>query len=335
MAQPPTFAVVSGRQVQGVLHGREVQVRDLVRDTYLEHDSGRTLNPPSYFLTFPANPENRIIALPGALTGDAPVNGIKWISSWPRNVAAGVPRASAVTILNDAATGFPTACVESSLISAARTAASAALAAEHLSLGRRRPSTVSFIGAGPIARTIYTYLTGTGWSFDRIVVHDVDHDRAAQFADSVGNGAKVVDDSEHAVRGAELVVFATVAASPHVLDADWFGHHPIVLHVSLRDLGEEVIASAQNVVDDVDHVLRANTSVHLVEQRTGGRGFIDGTIAEVIRGDVIPDPERTVVFSPFGLGVLDIALARFVVDSLSDDERLDVPDFFGAGFDQA
>lgn len=330
MTPDATFTVVTGTQIERALEGQEPLVRDLVRDTYLEHDAGRTLNPPSYFLTFPDAPQNRIIALPGALTGDAPVNGIKWISSWPGNVAAGLPRASAVTILNDAATGFPVACLESSLISAARTAASAALAAEHLSRGRTRPTTVSFIGAGPIARTIHRHLVATGWRFSRTLVHDKSPERAKEFAEYIGEGAEIAEGSKQAIRGSELIVLATVAAVPHVVDAEWFTHHPLVLHVSLRDLGTDVIASAQNIVDDVDHVLRANTSVHLVEQRRGDRGFIDGTIAQVVRGSVTPRSDRTVIFSPFGLGVLDLALARHILGCIPDQERIVVPGFFPA-----
>jgi ornithine cyclodeaminase len=334
MAAERDFVVVTSGQVARALNGQEMLVRDLVRDTYLDHDAGRTVNPPSYFLTFPDAPRNRIIALPGALTGEAPVSGIKWISSWPGNVSSGSPRASAVTVLNDAATGFPTACLESSLISAARTAASAALAAEKLSEGRARPSTVSFIGAGPIARTIHRYLVGTGWSFSRALVHDLSRERAESFAASIGEVAEVAAGSERAIREAELVVFATVASAPHVVDPNWFSHHPLVLHISLRDLGEEVIVSAQNIVDDVNHVLQANTSVHLVAQRTGDRGFIDGTIAQVVRGQVTPRADSTVVFSPFGLGVLDLALARYVLESMPEDERINIPGFFSSvGFD--
>ena len=172
LAVPP-FAVISGGQVQRALAGRETEIVALVEATYRWHAAGESVNPPSYFLRFPDRPTARIIALPASLGGEVQVDGLKWISSFPGNVAAGIPRASAVLILNDRATGYPFAVLESSIISATRTAASAALAADGLTRTRGRPTRVGFFGAGLIARYVHTYLTGTGWSFDRIGVYDL------------------------------------------------------------------------------------------------------------------------------------------------------------------
>jgi ornithine cyclodeaminase len=97
-----------------------------------------------------------------------------------------------------------------------------------------------------------------------------------------------------------------------VVDPSWFDHNPLVLHISLRDLGTEVILRSVNVVDDADHVLRADTSVHLAEQATGGREFLHATVYDLLTGAFAAPPDRPVVFSPFGLGVLDLAVGAFV-----------------------
>ena len=213
----PPFAVISGAQVQRALQGREKQIVELVEATYRLHGAGDSVNPPSYFLRFPDRPSSRIIALPASIGGQMRVDGLKWISSFPENVAAGIPRASAVLILNDHDTGYPFACLESSIISATRTAASAALAADRLSRGRKRPTRVGFFGTGLIARYIHTFLAGTGWSFDEIGVHDLSADSAARLPRVTWSGrvppagSPCTTAPSSCIRASDLVVFATVA----------------------------------------------------------------------------------------------------------------------------
>jgi 2,3-diaminopropionate biosynthesis protein SbnB len=331
----PTFSVISGAQVHEVLRNREKELVELVEATYLLHHAEQTVNPPSYFLRFPDRPTSRIIALPASVGGEVGVDGVKWISSFPGNIDSGLPRASAVLILNDQKTGYPFACMESSIISAVRTAASAALAAAKLSEGRERPARLGFIGTGLIARYIHTFLAGTGWSFGEIGVNDLSADYAAGFSGYLresdpDTSVTVYDSAEDLIRNSDLVVFATVAGEPHVTEPDWFSHAPLVLNVSLRDLSPEVILASENVVDDVEHCLKANTSVHLAEQQTGGRGFLTGTLAEVMTGAVKPDPAKTLVFSPFGLGVLDLAVGKHVYDAVGQSGELNTIDGFFA-----
>jgi 2,3-diaminopropionate biosynthesis protein SbnB len=330
----PPFAVISGAQVREALEGREKEIVELVEATYRLHGAGESVNPPSYFLRFPDRPTSRIIALPASIGGEVRVDGLKWISSFPENVAAGIPRASAVLILNDHDTGYPFACLEASVISATRTAASAALAADRLSRDRPRPRRVGFVGVGLIARYIHTFLARTGWSFDEIGVHDLSPDSAAGFRSylersGTGSAITVHDSAEELIRASDLVVFATVASRPHVTDRSWFDHAPLVLHVSLRDLAPEILLDSVNIVDDVEHCLKADTSPHLAEQLTGNRDFLDGTLDDVMAGRVTVPAGRPVVFSPFGLGVLDLAVGNFVHREVARSGELHVvEDFF-------
>ncbi|MEV7992133.1 2,3-diaminopropionate biosynthesis protein SbnB [Streptomyces sp. NPDC086077] len=328
----PPFAVIPGNQVKHVLDGREKAMVEVIEATYRLHGSARTVNPPSSFLRFPDRPTSRIIALPASLGGESRVDGLKWISSFPTNVAAGIPRASGVLILNDPTTGYPYACLETSIISAVRTAASAASAADRLSRGRPRPTRLGFVGAGLIARYIHTYLEATGWSFDAVGVHDLSAGSAADFRtylEQSGAGRVTVHDSaRELIRDSDLIVFATVADRPHVDEPAWFGHNPVVLHVSLRDLAPQVLLSATNVVDDVDHCLRAGTSPHLTESLTGNRDFLLGTLDDVLAGRVAVPADRPVVFSPFGLGVLDLAVGKFVYEEVARTGDLRIIDNF-------
>lgn len=329
----PPFAVIPGDQVKGVLEGREKDIVEVVEATYRLHGAGRSVNPPSSFMRFPDRPTSRIIALPASLGGETRVDGLKWISSFPTNVASGIPRASAVLVLNDHDTGYPFACMESSIVSASRTAASAASAADRLSRGRPRPARVGFVGAGLIARYIHTYLEGTGWSFDEIGVHDVSTDSAAGFrlyleqSGAVGR-VTVHQSAEALIRCSDLIVFATVADRPHIGDPSWFHHNPVVLHVSLRDLAPQILLTATNIVDDIDHCLRAATSAHLTEQLTGNRDFVHGTLDDVMAGRVTSPADRPVVFSPFGLGVLDLAVGKYVYDEVARSGELQIIDNF-------
>ncbi|MFE0171843.1 2,3-diaminopropionate biosynthesis protein SbnB [Streptomyces sp. NPDC059002] len=329
----PPFAVIPGAQVHRVLADHERRTVELVEKTYRLHGEGDTVNPPSYFLRFPDRPASRIIALPASIGGDTRVEGLKWISSFPENVDSGIPRASAVLVLNDYDTGYPFACLESSIISAARTAASAALAADRLTRERGRPRRVGFIGTGLIARYIHTYLAGTEWSFDEIGVYDLSAEHAASFRSYLAEhtpGARITvhESAEDLVRSADLVVLATVASEPYLTEPGWFDHHPVVLNISLRDLAPEVLLSAVNFVDDIEHCLKANTSPHLAEQLTGSREFIEGTLYDVLVGEARVPADRTVVFSPFGLGVLDLAVGKYVYDQVLERGELDVVDGF-------
>ena len=130
------------------------------------------------------------------------------------------------------------------------------------------------------------------------------------------------------IRSSDLVIFATVAGQPHVSDPSWFRHSPVVLHVSLRDLAPEILLASTNIVDDVEHCLKAETSPHLAEQLTGSRDFLAGTLDDVMAGRVTVAADRTAVFSPFGLGVLDLAVGKYVYDEVARSGELHLIDGF-------
>lgn len=328
------LSIINGATVCDIIRAGRAECIAVVRNAYLAHARGQSVNPDSHFLRFPEKPECRIIALPAYLGDGFHVAGLKWIASYPDNVRRGFPRASAVLVLNDYDTGYPFAILESSSLSAARTAASAVLAAEWLNGRSRRARALGIVGTGFIARYVYDFLVDTGWEIDDVVLYDT----LPQESEKFRNGAvrperhravTVAPDADALVQACDLVVFATVAATPHVTDPALFRHNPLVLHISLRDLAPEVLLASQNVVDDVEHVMKANTSPHLTEQRTGNRDFVTGTLADIIQGRCSVHRGRPIVFSPFGMGMLDVAVGKWVYDqAVAAGRDLRLPDFF-------
>jgi 2,3-diaminopropionate biosynthesis protein SbnB len=310
--------VLTGSDVRSLLLNREADVVRVVRAAYVAHAAGCTSVPHSLFLRFPHDPRSRIIALPAYLESEGTrVAGVKWVSSFPGNVEMGLERASAVVVLNAPDTGLVQAVLEASAINAKRTAASAALAATVLHPGPA-PS-AGLIGCGPINFETARFLLATRPDLEALDVVDVDRGRAERFRDACraafpGVRVEIADSIRRVLEERSLVAFATNQASPHVDDLSPCPPGAVVLHISLRDLAPDVILACDNVTDDADHVCRERTSLHLAEQVAGGRDFIRCSLGEILAGasPARPEPAAVTVFSPFGLGILDLAVADMV-----------------------
>src|SRR6059058_4285452 len=328
------LSVINGKTVFDIVHAHRAECIGIVREAYLAHADGQSVNPDSYFLRFPGKPDSRIIALPAYLGNGFDVAGLKWIASYPGNIQRGFPRASAVLVLNDYETGYPFAILESSIISAARTAASASLAAHWLNGQSSRANSLGIVGTGFIARYVYEFLVDTGWTIEEVRLHDRSPVESEKFRNTTcrlerHRTVTVVPDVAQLVRACDLILFTTVASAPHTADAALFEHNPLVLHISLRDLAPEILLKSQNVVDDVEHVMKANTSPHLAEQQTGDRSFVTGTLAEIMTGRRSVDRSRPIIFSPFGMGILDLAVGKWVYEqAVAAGRELRLSNFF-------
>lgn len=325
------FNVVSGTTIKKLLDENPALSIESVKAAYLAHHDGNTVNPDSYFLRFKNNESNRIIALPASVGNEEGVSGIKWIASFPANIQSGVARASAVVVLNDQLTGYPYALLEGALISATRTAASAVLGAYWLNNKERKAKSICFIGAGVISRNILDMFISDAWQFGEVGVYDLDPDSAralAGYASEHGQNSVIKADLNAALQ-ADMVVFATNVGTPYVTPPARFAAGQIVLNISLRDIGPELIIDACNIFDDVDHCMKANTSPHLAEKMLGNRSFVTGTLAGLIRGEIALDRTRPLIFSPFGMGILDLVLAKRLYDeAMARNLTTPIPNFF-------
>lgn len=332
---PPSLTLLGAGPIENWLQANPQRLLSLVEQAYLAASTGLASNPDSYFLRFADDERNRIIALPAVLDDEPPVAGLKWIASFPDNTRRGLDRASALVLLNDRHTGYPLACLEGSLISAARTAASAVVGALQLHPTPGRCANLGVIGCGPIAWRVISLLQQTGWTIDGVTLSDIEPQRAEHLRQRcLGLGLPARSASlESTVRESDLMLFATSAVRPGVDQPEWFTHAPTVLHLSLRDLAPTVVLRAQNLADNVDHCLKAATSLELAWQQAGHRDFIAGDIVDALQGRVFPDLQRARIFSPFGMGVLDLALARAIYHDCAAGQGLQIKDFFARPYE--
>lgn len=310
---------LSGNDIDQLLSQEDQNILEIVKQAYLTHHQGHATLPPSTFLRFPDKERERIISLPAYLGEPFNCAGIKWISSFPENVHKNMERASAIFVLNSLETGHPIAVLESSIISAKRTAAGAALTAHLVVEDKHTIEKIAVVGTGLINFETTRFLLHLFHDIKSINVYDMDPARAQQFKEVINRIYPSVEVIQHtalqdAINAADVISIATTAVKPYIEKLEGLKPSTIILHTSLRDLAPEIILSANNIVDDINHACSANTSLQLASQIQQSTDFINCTIGQLIEKgkEKYVHDQRPIIASPFGMGTLDLALANFL-----------------------
>jgi 2,3-diaminopropionate biosynthesis protein SbnB len=317
--------LLNGNEIVDLFRGQEAALIETVRDAYEIKEEGDCHVPNCPFLRFPGNSVDRIIPKPAFLGGQFQATGIKWVASFPANLGKGLERASAVIVLNSAETGQPLAIMEGSVISACRTAASAALAATTLR-GGLPARTVGIFGCGFINFETLRFLLAARPEVETIRLYDLSIERAATFQGkaeelSGGRSIRIAEAGAELFASSDIVAIATTALVPHLESLGDASDDCVILHTSLRDFMPRAVLAADNVVDDIEHACSNGSSLDLAARERGDRAFIRTTIGAILRGDEPPRiGGKPVMFNPFGLGILDIAVAHRTV-SLAGKEH--------------
>src|SRR5687767_6453624 len=112
---------------------------EAVRAGFVAYARGEwTMQPKLYVTNYPAGDFRAMPALGG---GHAL---LKWVTSFPGNPARGLPTVTGLVVLSDASTGLVDAVLDAGSVTALRTGAAAAIAAETLG----RPGVAAVVGAG-------------------------------------------------------------------------------------------------------------------------------------------------------------------------------------------
>jgi len=275
---------------------------DAVRDAFVAYARGEWSMPPKVYVTnYPAGDFRAMPAIGG---GHAL---LKWVTSFPRNPARGLPTVTGLVVLSDAEDGRLLAVLDAAAVTALRTAAASVLAAD--TLCRPEASSYAVVGCGvngaEAARMLVAHEATP-------IVWDVDETRRRMVAERLG--ARVAESAAEAL-ACEVVL--TVTPGADVLYPT--GSLEPGQHVSL--MGADGPGKAEVALEELG---RAHLFCDDWEQASHGGELAAAVAAGLItRGDVTElgavlsgeaDGRRSAgditLFDSTGLAIQDLAIAK-------------------------
>ena len=280
---------------------------DRVRDAFVRYASGEWEMPPKVYLD--ASPGNDFRAMPARGSGIAI---LKWVTSFTQNPKRGLPVVLGLVCVSSAETGEPLALVDVGAVTALRTGAVAAVAAQELA--REDARSVGILGCGVngswAARCLAAAEYGPGVCFDP------NPDAAGALAGELGWEAGSREDA--------LACDVVTTVTP--------GHEPVVragdlrpgMHLSM--LGADAHGKAEA---EVEAVTRCELFCDEWRQASHG-GELTGAVEAglVTREDVTdlgavmtgaapgrPDDEAVTLFDSTGLAIQDLAICLALVEN--------------------
>ena len=229
----------------------------------------------------------------------------KLITLVPGNARIGLPTLLSTIVLMDPATGQTLAVMEGNTITAMRTAAASAVAAD--ALVPHTPQVVAMLGSGVLARSHAQMLRAVR-DVSQIRVWSPTAANALQCAHDIGGVACA--SAEEAVRGADIVCTVTNASEP-VLQGAWLKPGAFVAAVGApRPTWRELDDAAMRhwvVADQREAAEKESGDVLL----SGAR--VAAEIGEILCGRMPPPPAgTTIIFKSLGQAVEDTVAARLV-----------------------
>ena len=284
-------------------------MRALVGDAELPPKIGVHPRPPGSFAhAMPAWLDGR------AEDASADLMGLKWVTGFPANRAAGRPAIHATVVLNDPATGVPTAILDGSPITAHRTAAVSGVAIRQWSPPvSGRPLRAAILGAGVQARSHLPVL-GAVVPGVTVVVHDRHEDRAAAVVEAAAatagiGAATVARSADEAAREADVVITGiSFGPTRQTMGPDAFRRDALVVAIDYD------MCCAADVARGADLFLVDERAQFLAVQATGP--FADypepgATIGEALAAGTAR-PSGRVLVTHLGVGLADVIFGAAV-----------------------
>lgn len=189
-----TIPVFTARDVETAVSPHDAY--DAVRDAFVAYARGEwSMSPKVYVTNYPAGDFRAMPALGGGYAL------LKWVTSFPRNPARGLPTVTGLVLLSNADDGRLLAVLDAAAVTALRTAAAGVLAAD--TLCRPDASSHSVVGLGVNGAETARMLVARGAT---PFVWDIDEERRRAVAERLG--ARVAPSAEAAL-ACEVVVTVT------------------------------------------------------------------------------------------------------------------------------
>ncbi|HTO73581.1 MAG TPA: ornithine cyclodeaminase family protein [Gemmatimonadales bacterium] len=299
----------------------------LMSEALAQRAGGQAVQPLRTILRLPDG-SGLMGTMPAAIGSPAAL-GVKIVTVFPGNAAAGRDSHQGAVLLMDPDSGVLAAVLEAGAVTAIRTAAVSGVATEWLA--RRDADDLAILGAGVQAET-HLDAVNTVRHLRRVRIWNRTPERAAKLVrhaiERHSLVAEVCPTVEAAVRGASIICTTTASTGP-LLMSSWVaaGAHINAVGSSTKNARELESALVQRSVLFVDARESAlNEAGDILTPMAEGLFRADHIAAEL--GEVLIGQHRgresadaVTLFKSLGLGIEDVAAARFVV---AEAERLGV-----------
>ncbi|MPZ55739.1 MAG: ornithine cyclodeaminase family protein [Rhizobiales bacterium] len=245
--------------------------------------------------------------------------GCKVVTVFPDNAPRGEPSLYGSYLLLSGESGEPLAVIDGRVLTAWRTACASALAARYLA--RADASHLVMVGAGALAPHL-VHAHASVRPVTRVTLWNRTRSRAVQAAFGLavtGIETEVTDDLETAVRDADIVSCATLAAQP-LIRGQWLkkgAHVDLVggFTPKMREADDAAIKRARVYVDTRPGAMKeAGDIVQPLRRKVITKEDIQGDLFDLCRGKVKGRRRASEItlFKSVGTAIEDLAAAMLV-----------------------
>jgi alanine dehydrogenase len=293
------------------------EIIDIIEVIYKAHATGRVVMPSKITLDMSTlGIQGWMNAMP-AYVEQYQTYGIKWVGGFFNNQRDyNLPNLMGSLIINNPQNGYPLAVMDAVFITNMRTGATAGVATKYLS---RTPNpVVAFVGSGTQA---WTSLQAINLVFDVKEVRTADINPEASkkltaLAHTLNLDSRPVVNNREAVEGADIIVVATNAAEPLVME-DWVMPGAVIAKMgSYQELDDRLtLGAGKIIVDHRDQSEHRGELVHLFHQSKMSQKNIHAEIGEVILGKKSgrDSLDETIIAGLVGMGSEDVAIGAVVL----------------------